>query len=144
LLYKSIKERCYAQFVRAKNKGEKMNFTTDMLAHYKKGFDKYFRNVATLTHGVPIKCRRHGLIRNNNSIERDHQYSRAMEKTGRGHKDLNGVSGLLDIGDAYYNFIDTQRVQREKAWRTPAQRAKIGVKFGENYQLLKLIKHTYA
>ena len=94
-IYKNIKDRCYPQFLRAKKNGKKMNFTTDMLAHYKKGYKKYFHNVATLTHGVPIGCKKYGLTRNNNSIERDHQYSRAMEKNSRGHKDLDGISGLL-------------------------------------------------
>ncbi|MBI4980834.1 hypothetical protein HZC30_04735 [Candidatus Woesearchaeota archaeon] len=58
-----------------------------MLAHYKKGFTKFFSRVATLTHGVPIKCRKYGLNRNNNCIERDHQYSRKLEKNARGNKD---------------------------------------------------------
>ena len=123
--------------------GRKMNFTSDKLAHYKKGYNKYFRNVATLTHGVPIKCKKYGLTRNNNCIERDHQYSRTLEKTTRGHKHLEGASALLDIGDAYYNYIDTQRVRHEKRWRTPAQRARIDLKLGEKYQLLQLIKMAY-
>lgn len=120
-----------------------MNFTSDKLAHYRKGYNKYFRNVATLTHGVPIGCKKHGLTRNNNCIERDHQYSRAMEKNCRGHKSLEGISGLLDVGDAYYNFIDKQKLKREKTWKTPAQRAKIGIDLGANYQLLTLIKMAY-
>jgi len=103
-----------------------------------------FYNVATLTHGVPIKAQTKGRKHNNNCIERDHQYSRTMEKTSRGHKDLNGVSALLDIGDVYYNFIDKQTTKREKHPRTPAQRAKIKVNLGENYQLLKLIKQAYT
>ena len=131
-----------------------MNFTSDMLAHYKKGFNKYFRNVATLTHGVPIGCRKHGLTRNNNAIERDHQYSRALEKTARGHKSLDGASAVCDVGDAYYNYIDKQRLKRkcgktkkwvykEKNWRTPAQRARIVVNIGDNPQLLRLIRLAY-
>ena len=44
-----------------KKKGKKFNFTTDKYAGYKKGHTHYFYNVATLTHGVPIKCKKYGL-----------------------------------------------------------------------------------
>lgn len=149
-----IKQRCYSQFLAAKKKGRKFNFTTDKYAGYKKGHSHYFYNVATLTHGVPIKCKKYGLKKNNNAIERDHQYSRKLEKNARGNKDIEGVSSLYDIGDAYYNYIDTQKlmkksmktnkwVPKEKRWRTPAERANIKVELGERFQLLRLIKNAY-
>ena len=81
--------------------------------------------------------------RNNNCIERDHQYSRALEKNSRGHKDFDGISALFDVGDAYYNYIDKQKLSGEKRWRTPAERVKIKLKLGDKYQLLKLIKESY-
>jgi transposase-like protein len=150
-----MRERFYDQFLEAKEKGKKFNFRTDKLEHYKKGFKKFFRNVATLTFGVPIKNRKYGLKRNNNCIERDHQYSRKLEKNSRGNKDIDGISAVFDLGDAYYNYIDKQRlmkksrkekkwVYKEKRWRTPAERAKIELKLGDKYQLLKLIKKVYA
>lgn len=155
MVYADIKKRFYNQFLEARKQKQKFNFTTDMLAHYKKGFTKYFFRVATLTHGVPIKCKKYGLTRNNNCIERDHQYSRAMEKNSRGHKDFDGISALFDVGDAYYNYIDKQKlmrkstkekrlISREKKWRTPAERAKIKLDLGNKFQLLKLIKKLYA
>lgn len=143
-MYKNIKERCYDQFIAAKKKGKKFNFTSDKLAHYKRGFNKYFRNVATLTHGVPIKCRKYKLKRNNNCIERDHQYSRKLEKNARGHKSFDGANALFDLGDVYYNFIDKQGLMHEKTWRTPAQRAGISINLGERHQLLNLMKITSA
>lgn len=93
--------------------------------------------------------------RNNNCIERDHQYSRKLEKNARGHKDINGISAVFDLGDAYYNYIDKQRlmkksrkeekwIYKEKKWRTPAERAMIKIKLGDKYQLLNLIKKVYA
>ena len=93
--------------------------------------------------------------RNNNCIERDHQYSRALEKNSRGHKDFDGISALFDVGDAYYNYIDKQKlmkklnkekkwVSKEKKWRTPSERVKIKLKLGDRYQLLNLIKMAYA
>ena len=118
------------------------------MEHYKKGFEKFFHNVAALTLGVPIKCKKHGLKRNNNCIERDHQYSRKLEKNCRGHKNIDGISAVYDLGDAYYNYIDKQRlmkklrkekkwVAKEKRWRTPAERAKIEVRLGDKYSILK-------
>jgi hypothetical protein len=108
-----------------------------------------------LTFGVPIRCKKHGLKRNNNCAERDHQYSRALEKNSRGHKDFDGISALFDIGDVYYNYIDKQRLMKksrkekkwiwkEKRWRTPAERVKIKLRLGNKYQLLNLIKMLYA
>lgn len=143
-MYKDVKERCYEQFLAAKKKGKKFNFITDKLAHYKKGFNKFFYNIATLTHGVPIACKKYGLKHNNNCIERDHQYSRKLENNGRGHKSFKAATALFNIGDAYYNFIDKQRLEHEKTWRTPAQRAGISINLGDKYQLLNLIKMLYA
>ncbi len=68
---------------------------------------------------------------------------------------MEGISSLYDVGDAYYNFIDKQRlmkkcrktkkwVPKEKRWRTPAERAKIKLDLGERYQLLEMIKQAYA
>ena len=93
--------------------------------------------------------------RNNNCIERDHQYSRSLEKNSRGHKDFDGISALFDVGDAYYNYIDKQKlmkkskkenkwISKEKKWRTPAERAKIKLDLGDKFQLLNLIKQSYA
>ncbi len=154
-VYADIRKRCYDQFLKAKKKGNKFNFTSDKLEHNKKGFNKFFRNVATLTFGVPIKCKKYGLKRNNNCIERDHQYSRALEKNSRGHKDIEGISAVFDLGDVYYNYIDKQKlrkksrkekkwISKEKKWRTPAERAKIKLNLGKKFQLLNLIKEAYA
>ena len=82
--------------------------------------------------------------RNNNCIERDHQYSRTLEKISRGHKDFEGISALFDIGDVYYNYIDKQKLAGEKRLRTPAERAKIKLDLGDKHHLLNLIKTAYA
>lgn len=127
-MFRGIKENCYDQFLAAKKKGKKFNFTADKLANYKKGFNKHFYNVATINHGVPIKCKKYKLKKNNNCIERDHQYSRKLEKNGRGHKSFEGANALFDLGDVYYNFIDKQKLMNEEIWRTPAERTKIRIK----------------
>src|SRR3989344_1135692 len=143
-MYKNIKYRFYDQFILAKKKNKKFNFTTDKLAHYKKGFNKYFRNVATLTHGVSIACKKHKLKHNNNCIERDHQYSRKLENNARGNKSFQGVTALFCLGDIYYNFIDKQKLESEKRWRTPGERAGIKLNLGDKYQLLNIIKLASA
>ena len=143
-MYKNIKDRFYDQFLIAKRKGKKFNFTSDKLAHYKKGFKKYFYNVATLTHGVPIAYKKYKLKHNNNCIERDHQYSRKLENNTRGHKSFQGATALFNLGDIYYNFIDKQRSEHKKIWRTPAQRAGINLNLGERHQLLNLMKIASA
>lgn len=114
------------------------------MAHYKKGFKKYFYNVAKLIHGVPIACKKYKLKHNNNCIERDHQYSRKLEHNGRGHKSFYGATALFNLGDVYYNFIDKQRLSNEELWRTPAQRAGIKINLGERFQLLTLMKIASA
>ena len=139
-MYVDIKERCYNQFLAAKRIGKKFNFTSDKLAHYKKGFNKYFYNVATLTHGVPIACKKYKLKKNNNCIERDHQYSRKLEKNARGHKSFDGINALFNLGDVYYNYIDRQKLLEEKIWRTPAERAGIKIDLGDRFWLLNMIK----
>ena len=143
-MYKDIKITCYRQFLKAKKKGKKFNFRTNKLEHYKKGFKKYFRSVASLTFGVEIKCRKYGLTRNNNCIERDHQYSRKLGKNSRGYKDIDGISAVFDVGDAYHNYIYKQRLAGEKRWRTCAERVKIKLKLADKYQLLDFIKKAYA
>jgi len=114
------------------------------LGHYKKGFKKYFYNVATLNHGVPIACRKYKLKRNNNCIERDHQYSRKLENNARGLKSFYGATALFNLGDVYYNYIDKQKLPHEKLWRTPAERAGIKINLGDNFQLLNLMKIASA
>lgn len=60
-----------------------------------------------------------------------------------GHKDFDAVSASFDVGDAYYNYIDTQKLFMEKKWRTPAERAKIKLDLGDRFYLLNLIKKAY-
>lgn len=143
-LYSDVKQRCYEQFLAAKARGKKFCFTTDKLAAYLKGFNKFFLHVAEIKHGVSIACKKHGLKHNNNCIERDHQYSRRLESNARGHKSFDGATALFDLGDAYYNFIDKQRLEHEKRWRTPAERARITLNLGERYWLLNLMKIASA
>ncbi|MBS3159073.1 hypothetical protein J4206_07350 [Candidatus Woesearchaeota archaeon] len=58
LLFSTIKQRYKNQFLEAKKRGKKIRFVSDKLGHYRKGFKKYFRNLALLTFGLSIKRQR--------------------------------------------------------------------------------------
>lgn len=114
---------------------------TDKLAHYKKGFNKYFRRIALLTHGVPIKAKRNGLKYNNNCIERDHQYNKQRYKTMRGFAAITTADDILNFFDAHYNFIDKQMIRGKR--KTPAEAAGIKIDLGDTYKLLRFIEVAY-
>jgi transposase-like protein len=124
----------------AKKSGKKIKFVSDKLEHYRKGFKKYFRNLAILQFGVSIKRqRKYGLKHNNNCIERDHQYSKERTKIMRHFKEIKSADELLNFFDIHYNFIDGQKLKREKKWRTPAQRAEIKINLPKRFRLLHFI-----
>lgn len=137
-----IKRLCYSQFLEKNKLGKKIRFVTDKLAHYKKGFNKYFRNVAELTHGVPIKAIKAGLKYNNNCVERDHQYNKQRCKLMRGFNKIKEANKILDFFDVHYNFIDNQIIKYKK--QTPAQAAGFERDLGTTYKLFKLINYAYA
>lgn len=142
-LFKALKKKFYDQFLERKKKDKKIRIITDKLGHYKKGFNKYLRNIAVLTFGVPIACKKYGLKRNNNCIERDHQYNKQKYKTMRGHSDFKSADELYDFLDVYYNFLDEQKLKGEKMYRTPAQRAGIKLRLPKKHRLLEFIRYTY-
>lgn len=139
-LYRSIKERCYDQFLERKKKGKKIIFVSDKLYHYKKGFNLYFRNVAELRFGISIKQKKHGYKHNNNVIERDNREVKQRYRPMIGFKEIHSANTLLDFFDLYDNYITKIRVDGEKRWRTPAERAGIDLDLGENHYFLNLIR----
>lgn len=138
-LYRSIKERCYKQFLERRYK-KKIVFVSDKMENYKRGFSKFFRNVAILVFGVSIACKKYGLRYNNNCIERDHQYARQRYKIMRNFSALDSAEDLMNFMDVHYNFIDLQKLPGEKLYRSPAERAGIKLNLGKRYKLLQLIK----
>jgi len=140
LLFTTIKSRYGSQFREAKKTGKKKRFVTDKLEHYRKGYKKYFRNLAILRFGVSIKQqRKYGYKHNNNCIERDHQYSKDRIKVMRHFKEFDSADDILNFFDIYYNFLDEQRLKKEKKWRTPAQRADIKLSLPKRFRLLEFI-----
>lgn len=138
-LYKSIKERCYEQFLERRYK-RKIAFVSDKMENYRIGFNKFFRNVAVLVFGVSIACRKYGLRYNNNCIERDHQYTKQRYKIMRNFSNEHSAEDLMNFLDVCYNFIDLQRLPEEKRYRTPAERAGIKLNLDRRYKLLQLIR----
>ena len=136
----TIKKKFYPQFLEAKKKGKKIVFVSDKLEHYKKGYKKYFRNVAILKFGVSIKQKKYGYKHNNNCVERDHQYSKDRIKAIRHFKEFDSSDKILDFFDIYYNFIDEQKLKNEKRFRTPAQRAGLEINLPRRQKLLHFIR----
>ena len=139
-LYKSIKDRCYAQFLERKEKSKKIVFVSDKLYHYKKGFNKFFRNIAELRFGISIKQKKNGYKHNNNAIERDNREVKQRYHSMIEFKDIKSANTILDFLDLYDNYITKIRLNGEKNWRTPAERAGIDLGLGNNYQFLNLIR----
>lgn len=140
-MFKHIKKLCYPQFIQNKKKGKEITFITDGLKHYKRGFNKHFRNVAKLIHGIPIAAKKYGLEHNNNCIERDHQYSKQRYKTMRGFNQPKSANHILNFLDIHYNYIDKQTINKKP--QTPAQAANIKTHIKNRQMLLNLIKNTY-
>ena len=137
-LFIYLKRKYYDQFLARKKVEQKIRFVTDKLAHYKKGFNKYFRNTAELTYGVSIKAKKKGLKYNNNCIERDHQYNKQRYSSMRGFKDLESANDILNFFDIHYNFIDKQKIRGKL--KTPAEAAWINLNLEDKYRLLKLME----
>ena len=139
-IYKSIKDRCYEQFIERKKKGKKIIFVSDKLGHYKKGFNKFFRTIAELRFGISIKQKKHGYKHNNNTIERDNREVKQRYHSMIEFKKIRSANTILDFFDLYDNYIDKIRLKGEKKWRTPAERANIKLDLGDNYYFLNLIR----
>lgn len=141
-LFIHIKKLCYSQFLKRKKEGRKIRFVADGLASYNKGFNKFFRNAALLTYGIPIKAKKRGLKYNNNCIERDHQYNKQRCKSMRSFDKIEEANKILDFFDVHYNFIDKQKIKGKH--QTPAEAAGFEYDLGVKYRLLKLIYYAYA
>ena len=134
ILFKTIKNKCFSQFIEREKQKKKIVFVSDKLGHYKKGFNKYFRYVAELRFGISIKQKKHGYKHNNNVIERDNREVKQRYYPMIGFKELNSANNVLNFLDIYDNYIE------ETKNKTPAQRAGIELNLGKKYQFLKLIK----
>ena len=115
---------------------------SDKLGAYQRAFNKFFQRAsnprmkgARLNHGVPIGCKRHGLKRNNNTIERDNQRIGRRVVLTRGFKSERSAWNTLQFMDIGYNFLDPHLGLGE---RTPAEAAGVGIGTEEN-PLMRLV-----
>ena len=104
-LNRQIKKRCYQHMLARKKSGKKkVKFVSDKLAHYKTTHSKLFRNVADITHGIPIKARQKGLKYNNNEIECEHPAVNERIRRMKGVEDTDFVECVLHLKDIMDNF----------------------------------------
>lgn len=133
-LFKQVKKQCYDWMKKRKAQGKRVRIVSDKLGHYHKGFNKLFRNICRLVFGVPIACRKYGLKRNNNPIERDNERVKQRTKTMRGFKNVKNGEAVLQMRDYLYNFTRTVKA----LGKTPAEAAGIELQMGRN-RILSLI-----
>lgn len=123
--------------VKHRSIGTPRRIVSDKLGHYKKGFDKYFRNSGVkLSHGVPIACKKYGLKYNNNAIERDQRRIRQFSNPKGSFQDDCSAEEQLTLYDSFHNYIFPHPELRGK---TPAEMAGIHLSLGRN-RLNSLIK----
>jgi len=131
-LNRQIKKRCYSQMLDRKKNGKKrIRFVSDKLPHYKTTHNKMFRNVADITHGVPIKAKWKGLKYNNNVIECEHPAVNERIRQMKGVDDIDFVECVLHLKDIMDNFAR----RRNKKSKTPAELAGINLDLGRNKTL---------
>ena len=130
-LNRQIKKRCYIDMLNRKKKGKKVKFVSDKLAHYKTTHSKMFRNVADITHGVPIKAKKKGLKYNNNVIECEHPAVNERIRRMKGVDDIDFVECVLHLKDILDNFAR----KRNRKSKTPAELAGINLDLGRNKTL---------
>ena len=144
--YKQIKDTCSTQIlkqynkekVKPKKKRKLITFVSDKFCHYNTAWKKTFFHTATLHFGVPIACKKYGLIHNNNPIERYNGDLKDRLKTMRGgFGSTNGAREFMDLKHVIHNFINPS--QKLKG-TTPAEAADIHLNLGRQ-KLLTLIKH---
>ena len=134
-----IGDRVRSVFRREKHKPLKkrklVTFVSDKLGQIKRGFNIYFRRIAKLVFGVPIACRKYGLKRNNNPIERHNEDIKQRYKVMRHFKSFASAEAFLSLRRNIFNFVRSHSGLRGK---TPAEGA-LELNFGKN-KLMGLIE----
>jgi transposase-like protein len=142
---KQIKDNCYEQIletykkekIKKKEDRKLIEFVCDGFANYKSAFTKLFDNVCKLTFGVPIACKKYGLLHSNNPIERYNGKIKDRIKNIRsGFKSFDDAKCFMDLRRTIHNFVNPNQ---ELQGKTLAEMAEINLKLGRN-KLLSLIK----
>lgn len=140
-----IKRNCYKQileiFQKEKHKKVKdrklIEFVCDGFRSYRSAFKKLFYRTCKLTFGVPIACKKYGLLHNNNPVERYNGKLKDRLKAIRsGFKNFEGAKNFMNLRRIIHNFVNPHQ---ELAGKTPAEMAEITLPLRRN-KLLNLIK----
>ena len=134
---KPIKENCYKQMLERYLQGDKIEFTCDKFANYKNAFNKLFYRICKLNFGVPIACKKYGLLHNNNPIERYNGKLKDRIKNIRsGFKNFDDARCFMDLRRIIHNYVNPNQ---ELGGKTPAEMAEITLPLKRN-KLLGLIR----
>ena len=142
---KQIKDTCYKQILEnyLKEKNKKVEerilpeFVCDKFANYKFAFNRLFARTCKLNFGVPIACKKYGLLHNNNPIERHNGKIKDRIKSIRsGFKSFEGAESFMNLRDIIYNFVNPHQELEDK---TPAENGGIDLKIRRD-KLLDLIR----
>ncbi|HLC72701.1 MAG TPA: hypothetical protein VJH37_03905 [Candidatus Nanoarchaeia archaeon] len=146
LFLSEIKVNCYQQILQRylsekfkKVKERKLfEFVCDGFESYRSAFNKLFSRTATLTFGVPIGCKKFGLLHNNNPVERYNGKTEDRIKTIRGgFGSFDGARYFMDLRRIMNNFVNPHQ---ELGGKTPAEMAEITLPLKRN-KLLSLIEY---
>jgi len=143
---KQIKDNCYQQilerYLSEKHKKKKdrllFEFICDGFENYKSAFNKIFYRVANLTFGVPIACKKYGLLHNNNPVERyNGKLDDRLKIIRGGFGSFEGAKNFMDLQRVLHNFVNPHQELKEK---TPAEMAEITLPLRRR-KLLNLIRY---
>ena len=142
---KQIKDSCYQQILerylseKHKKKEERLlfEFVCDGFENYKSAFDNLFYRVANLSFGVPIACKKYGLLHNNNPAERyNGKLDDRLKIIRGGFGNFEGAKSFMGMQRILHNFVNPHQ---ELGGKTPAEMAEITIPLKRN-RLLNLIR----
>lgn len=141
-----IKRNCYQQILERylSEKHKKIRdrklfeFICDGFENYKSAFNKLFRRTAKLIFGVPIACKKYGLLHNNNPVERyNGKLDDRLKIIRGGFGSFEGAEAFMNLRRVMHNFVNPHQQLRGK---TPAEMAEIILPLRRN-KLLSLIEY---
>jgi len=117
---KQIKDNCYEQMLERFRQGNKVEFTCDKFAPYKSAFNKLFYRICSLNFGVPIACKKYGLLHNNNPVERyNGKLDDRLKIIRGGFGSFEGAEAFMNLRRIIHNFVNPHQQLQGK---TPASK----------------------
>jgi transposase-like protein len=136
--YEQILERYLSEKHKKKNDRLLFEFICDGFENYKSAFNKLFYRVCKLNFGVPIACKKYGLLHNNNPVERyNGKLDDRLKNIRSGFGSFEGAEAFMNLQRIIHNFINPHQ---QLGGKTPAEIAEITLPLGRN-KLLNLIRY---